>query len=167
LKVAIPCNKTFNKAHQGPQCHEADSIASRADRARLVKETINKTMSRLLTSYPRARAGVASAQLLRDLPETTSCQTPPPTVCVIDSDTLDAAQALHISYPSDRIAVLSMASPLRPGGGVLIGATSQEESLCIRSTLFPSLRHEFHRLPENALVYTSDVLVFRAQDTKE
>jgi uncharacterized protein (TIGR02452 family) len=137
---------------------------SRVDRARLAKETINKTIPSLLTSYPRARAGVASAQLLRDLSQATSSQTCRPNVRVIDCDTLDAAQELHTNYPSDRIAVLSMASPLRPGGGVLTGATSQEESLCMRSTLFPSLRDEFYRLPDDAVIFTSDVLVFRAQD---
>ena len=136
----------------------------RTDRARLAKETISKTIPSLLTSYPRARAGVAGAQLLRDLPRAPSSVESRPIIRVIDSDTLDAAQALHNDHPSDRIAVLSMASPLRPGGGVLSGATSQEESLCMRSTLLPSLRDEFYRLPENALIYTSDVLVFRGRD---
>ncbi|KAM7196268.1 tigr02452 family [Naviculisporaceae sp. PSN 640] len=55
-----------------------------------------------------------------------------------------------------------MASPLRPGGGVLSGATSQEESLCRRTTLYPSLRDEFYRLPEVGGVYTPDVLVFNS-----
>jgi uncharacterized protein (TIGR02452 family) len=148
----------------GRNTTEPTQALSRTDRARLAKETINKTIPGLLVSYSRARAGVAGAQLLRDLPPATVSQTSKPTIRVIDSDTFDAARALHISYPSDRISVLSMASPLRPGGGVLTGATSQEESLCMRSTLFPSLRDEFYRLPENALVYTPDVLVFRAHD---
>lgn len=34
----------------------------------------------------------------------------------------------------------------------------------MRSTLLPSLRDEFYRLPENALIYTPDVLIFRGQD---
>ena len=54
-----------------------------------------------------------------------------------------------------------MASPLRPGGGVLTGATSQEEFLCARTTLLPSLRESFYRLPEIGAVFTHDVLVFR------
>ncbi len=57
-----------------------------------------------------------------------------------------------------------MASPLRPGGGVLSGATSQEESLCARTTLLPSLRDDFYRLPEVGAVYTPDVLVFGRWD---
>jgi len=117
-------------------------------------------------SYPRAQAGVAGAQLLRERPQTRSsmASSPRPAISVIDSDTLDAAQTLHMAHPGDRIAVLSMASPLRPGGGVLTGATSQEESLFMRSTLYPSLREEFYRIPDDALIYTSDVLVFRAQN---
>lgn len=136
----------------------------RADRARLAKETINKTIPGLLISNPRAQIGVAGSQLLRDLPLISLPATPRPTIRVIDSDSFDAAQSLRMSYPSGRVAVLSMASPLRPGGGILTGATSQEESLCMRSTLLPSLRDEFYRLPENALIYTPDVLVFRGQD---
>jgi uncharacterized protein (TIGR02452 family) len=57
-----------------------------------------------------------------------------------------------------------MASPLRPGGGVLSGATSQEECLCSRTTLYASLREEFYRLPEVGGIYTPDVLVFRRWD---
>ncbi|KAK5952882.1 hypothetical protein OHC33_006003 [Knufia fluminis] len=87
------------------------------------------------------------------------------------ADTLDAATDLHRSSQSrspksSRIAVLNMASPLRPGGGFLNGATSQEESLCMRTTLYPSLKEEFYRLPEVGAIYTPDVLVFRSHDAE-
>ncbi|KAI1814398.1 hypothetical protein GGS20DRAFT_548887 [Poronia punctata] len=64
--------------------------------------------------------------------------------------------------PPQKIGILNMASPLSPGGGFLNGSTtSQEESLlCMRTTLLPSLRDEFYRLPELGIVYTPDVLVF-------
>ncbi|OCK81865.1 hypothetical protein K432DRAFT_294549 [Lepidopterella palustris CBS 459.81] len=65
------------------------------------------------------------------------------------------------SSPDANVCILNMASPLRPGGGVLNGATSQEEFLCARTTLYPSLRESFYRLPEIGGVYTRDVLVFR------
>ncbi|KAK5633776.1 hypothetical protein RRF57_009490 [Xylaria bambusicola] len=61
-----------------------------------------------------------------------------------------------------KVGVLNMASPLSPGGGFLNGATSQEESLCMRTTLLPALRDEFYRLHELGVVYTPDVLVFRS-----
>jgi len=54
-----------------------------------------------------------------------------------------------------------MASPLRAGGGFLDGATSQEEFLCMRTTLYPSLWDDFYRLPEIGGVVTPDVLVHR------
>ncbi|KAL6812153.1 hypothetical protein J3E69DRAFT_349525 [Trichoderma sp. SZMC 28015] len=78
-------------------------------------------------------------------------------------DTLEAASRLSKASPS-RIAVLNMASPLRPGGGVLTGATSQEEWLCSRTTLYPSLHEEFYRLPEIGAIYTPDVLVCKTWD---
>ncbi|CAJ2512497.1 Uu.00g055120.m01.CDS01 [Anthostomella pinea] len=99
------------------------------------------------------------------------------------TDTLTAARALlsppaahpHSQTPSPaapgrngnttaspvKVGILNMASPLSPGGGFLNGATSQEESLCMRTTLLPSLRDSFYRLPELGVVYTPDVLVFR------
>jgi uncharacterized protein (TIGR02452 family) len=64
---------------------------------------------------------------------------------------------------SPNVAILNMASPLRPGGGVLTGANSQEESLCSRTTLLPSLREEWYRLPEYGGIWTPDVCVFRLQ----
>ncbi|KAF2851443.1 hypothetical protein T440DRAFT_498427 [Plenodomus tracheiphilus IPT5] len=59
--------------------------------------------------------------------------------------------------------ILNMASPLRPGAGVLTGATSQEEYLCARTTLLPSLLESYYRLPEYGAVYSPDILVFRNQ----
>ncbi|KAK2606256.1 hypothetical protein QQS21_003304 [Conoideocrella luteorostrata] len=93
---------------------------------------------------------------------------PPPSPMRITlhiGDTLEAAYLL--SRPSSsRVVVLNMASPLRPGGGVLTGATSQEEWLCARTTLYPSLREEFYRLPDVGGVYTPDVLVLRGWDAQ-
>jgi uncharacterized protein (TIGR02452 family) len=97
--------------------------------------------------------------------------TPPKTersIRVIIADTLTAAQTLS-STPSPKssrkqpnVCILNMASPLRPGGGVLTGATSQEEYLCSRTTLLPSLKEAFYRLPEFGGIFTPDVLVFRS-----
>ncbi|KAK4975554.1 hypothetical protein LTR28_009393 [Elasticomyces elasticus] len=60
-----------------------------------------------------------------------------------------------------KIVLLNMASPLRAGGGFLDGANGQEEFLCMRTTLYPSLWDDFYRLPDVGGVYTPDVLVYR------
>lgn len=103
-------------------------------------------------------------QAATDLPKK-----PPMQLRLQVADTLEAAAHLSStgkanSSKRSRLAVLNMASPLRPGGGVLNGATSQEEWLCLRTTLYPSLREDFYRLPEIGAVYTPDVLVFRRWD---
>ncbi|OAL46549.1 hypothetical protein IQ07DRAFT_517425 [Pyrenochaeta sp. DS3sAY3a] len=89
------------------------------------------------------------------------------TIRIVVTDTITAAQTLSSSLSkstrkSQNICILNMASPLRPGGGVLSGATSQEEFLCARTTLLPSLKEAFYRLPVLGGIYTTDVLVFRS-----
>lgn len=89
---------------------------------------------------------------------------------IVDADTLAAVSNFEPpqgkSAP-EKTAVLCMASPLRPGGGVFTGAQSQEESLCVRTTLYWSLREDYYRLPPLGCVYTPDVLVFRDEDNKD
>ncbi|KAL2752014.1 hypothetical protein ACRALDRAFT_2141748 [Sodiomyces alcalophilus JCM 7366] len=112
---------------------------------------------------------------------------PSPRITLVVADTLSAARALAEENPnpefkpsnptdskttqesspsplSQRVAILNMASPLNPGGGFVNGATSQEESLCMRTTLLPSLRDHYYRLPDLGAIYTPDVLVFRSDD---
>jgi uncharacterized protein (TIGR02452 family) len=157
------------------------STMNKAARAAVAKETINHLVPSVLSSNPRAQKGVQNSQLFRgrtDLPklvsndhgqtqlESNTAANPPLPVRLIQSDTLDAAQELHFQQPKARIAVLNMASPLQPGGGVLRGAKAQEESLCMRSTLYPSLRQEWYRHPRDSVIYTPDVLVFRSAEMK-
>jgi uncharacterized protein (TIGR02452 family) len=157
------------------------STMNKTARTAVAKETINHLVPSVLSSNPRAQKGVQSSQLFRgrtDLPklvsndhaqtqlESTTPANPPLPVQLVQSDTLDAARELHFQQPKARIAVLNMASPLQPGGGVLRGAKAQEESLCMRSTLYPSLRPEWYRHPRDAGIYTPDVLVFRSAEMK-
>ncbi|GKU08143.1 unnamed protein product, partial [Fusarium langsethiae] len=66
-----------------------------------------------------------------------------------------------------RVAILNMGSPLSPGGGFLNGANSQEESLCMHTTLYPSLKDEWYRIPDLASIYTPNVLVFRDEEGED
>lgn len=87
---------------------------------------------------------------------------PPMDIRIQVTDTLLAARTLHQQSRSRKnVAILNMASPLRPGGGVLSGATSQEESLCVRTTLLISLKDHWYRLPDLGGIWAPDVIVFR------
>lgn len=165
---------------------------ARSSRAKTAKDVIIREIPAILKANARARRGVEAGELIVDPPPTASSVKPspedhqenvlstpanagaasPPRITLRITDTLAAAHDLltHPDAPSPhrhrppRVAILNMASPLRPGGGVLSGATSQEEWLCARTTLYPSLREEFYRLPEVGGIYTPDVLVFRRWD---
>lgn len=156
-------------------------------RAKHAKATINQVIPKMLASSARARDGVASSLLIVDpaKPHQSAVAKGPrsksaeqgdlarPKLRLLVTDTISAAQLMDKDPISDskalgagksaqsRVGILNMASPLRPGGGVLTGAQAQEEFLCLRTTLLPSLKEEFYRLPEVGGVLTKDVLVFR------
>lgn len=158
-------------------------------RAKQARAIINKTIPQILNSDTKARQGVANAELISSSPagksrskkgarrasrggddsSQTSLDQDSAShslqVRIQVADTLVAAQELHNSTKSKKnVAILNMASPLRPGGGVLNGATSQEELLCSRTTLLPSLKEEWYRLPELGGIWSPDVLVFRLHE---
>ena len=126
----------------------------------------------ILASDARARNGVESAALIIDPPQVEEDISRRrsvlddqggarnvPEVRLEVADTLLAAYRL--SRKKGNVAILNMASPLRPGGGVLNGATSQEESLCVTTTLLPTLKEEWYRLPDVGGIFSPDVCVFR------
>ena len=154
----------------------------RAERAMRASETTSRAVPEMLRASPRARHGIHKSELIVDPSTSTSDCVQPPNgamgthikIRVQCTDTLGAAAKLSErpfaakrTAPTSKtqtrpnVAVLNMASPIRPGGGFLDGANSQEEFLCARTTLFPSLWDSFYRLPEVGGIYTPDVLVFR------
>ncbi|TEA15790.1 hypothetical protein C8034_v001941 [Colletotrichum sidae] len=144
----------------------------KAARAKKAKATLNQLIPTLLNGHAPARRGIEAAELIvepRPLKEQPT-ELPTPQLILEVSDTLTAAHALvaeNARPGRDRVAILNMASPLNPGGGFVNGAGSQEESLCMRTTLLPSLKDEWYRLPELSAVYTPDVLVFRDEDAED
>lgn len=150
-----------------PPKPKAMRAAVRDARAKAAKAHVNITIPALLKANPRAKAGVLAAERISSPPSASSSSSVPPTIKVLVTDTLTAASLLS-SEPSvpSRIAILNMASPLRPGGGLLTGATSQEEFLCARTTLYPSLSETHYRLPDLGGIYTPDVLVARDASTR-
>lgn len=79
----------------------------------------------------------------------------------------------------DKIAVLNFASATTPGGGVVSGSSSQEESLCRVSTLYNALtakqvkiyydmnRHHKDRFHTDWIIYSPEILVFRNDDFED
>ncbi|KAF4779835.1 hypothetical protein HER10_EVM0007114 [Colletotrichum scovillei] len=174
-----------------PSVGQPPAAFRKAARAKKAKVTLNQLIPSLLPTHPRARRGIDSAELIIE-PKSSIKETRTPKAEGADvsetngpfhirlqvADTLTAAHALvaekaesnrpvDISNKETRVAVLNMASPLTPGGGFVNGAGSQEESLCMRTTLLPSLKDEYYRLPELGAIYTPDVLVFRDEDADD
>ncbi len=77
--------------------------------------------------------------------------------------TFQAAVRLMQTYPGDRIAVMNFANAFVPGGGVTVGATAQEESLCRCSTLYPVLNQQY--LLDNFYDYHEELGSPMATDT--
>ncbi|KAJ4171952.1 hypothetical protein NW754_007548 [Fusarium falciforme] len=158
-------------------------------RAKKAKATLNQTIPQLLSAHPRARRGIEAAELIvnpspgdrkaeiKKSNGQAESDPPGPRLCLQVADTLTTARSLlardtpsgvtlDLGNKNARVAILNMASPLSPGGGFLNGAGSQEESLCMRTTLLPSLKDEYYRLPEVGAIFTPDVLVFRDEEAE-
>ncbi|KAK2024152.1 hypothetical protein LX32DRAFT_626683 [Colletotrichum zoysiae] len=168
-----------------PSVGQPPAAFRKAARSKQAKVTLNQLIPSLLSTHPRARCGIDTAELIIE-PKPIPKQPPSSNQTTCDAsntgsslrirlqvaDTLAAAHALVVEKstpdrPADlsnketRVAILNMASPLTPGGGFVNGASSQEESLCMRTTLLPSLKDEYYRLPELGAIYTPDLMVFR------
>ena len=98
------------------------------------------------------------------------------TVTVTGERSFEAAMRLYKEKPGSKIAVMNFANAFHPGGGVVKGASAQEECLCRTSTLYPllyrnSLR-EFYNYHKNkntpkasdSLIYTEGVVICKTDE---
>jgi uncharacterized protein (TIGR02452 family) len=104
------------------------------------------------------------------------------TIKVVERTTLSTARELHqsrslLGLSESRIGVLNFASAKKEGGGFIIGARAQEETLARASTLFPSLMsaeaqqyYELHRSRDtkgyysHAMIYSPKIQIIRSDD---
>ncbi len=131
-----------------------------------------------LSAAKSSAAQVLMPEEVRDLP-VREAETAP---CVFSCENQDALTLAYEkrndpSYPSEdgrqKILLLNLASPVKPGGGVRDGMGGQEEDLCRDSTLLMSLEsgaakpyYEYHnalhtRLASDAVILSPEVAVFR------
>lgn len=80
------------------------------------------------------------------------------TIQVINSDSVSA---LVEWSKLGKTAVLNMASPKRPGGGVINGARAQEECLFRCSNLGHVISSDFYPLQDNELLWTKNAVFFK------
>jgi uncharacterized protein (TIGR02452 family) len=80
---------------------------------------------------------------------------------VRNEDCLGACERL-CALATGSVGLLNMASDLRPGGGVLTGAKAQEEDICRRTTLYPTLAAQSYPLAPDELIFTPDVQILGA-----
>lgn len=171
----------LNMGRTEPSIGRPPAAFRRDARAKQAKATLNKVIPTMLSAHPRARRGTEASELIIAPPArpqkpvklSSNSNSEPiqpdtaeagPRLTIRTTDTLTAARSLlsNNSNSIKKVAILNMASPLSAGGGFLNGATSQEEFLCMRTTILPALKDEFYRLPEVGCIYTPDVLVFRS-----
>lgn len=99
-------------------------------------------------------------------------------ITVTKERSFEASKKLHDIYPESRIGVLNFASATNPGGGVTMGSSAQEESLCRCSTLYPCLhtsrlfsdfykmhRHKKDLCYTDTCIYTPDIIVIKSDTT--
>ena len=98
-------------------------------------------------------------------------------IAVTKSRSFEAAMRLHRENPGKKIAVMNFANAFHAGGGVVNGASAQEECLCRTSTLYPLLyrrtlwdsfykHHSDLNTPKasDSLVYTEGVIICKTDE---
>lgn len=152
----------------------SQNIDNRSKRARIMVDNINNVFVEVIKKVPK---------LIEESIDCTDTFIPsdlngfelsnfPDLEGVVDvelMDCIDATLALVKQYPDNKVGMLNMASNYRPGGGVLTGATAQEEEICLRLTLYMFLAGQpnifkssvKYKLPDVSVVHTPGVFEIR------
>lgn len=85
-------------------------------------------------------------------------------VRIANVDCVDECLALRARFPDGKLGLLNMASDVCPGGGVKKGSKAQEEDICRRTTLYPTLKPEWYHLKGAAMIYSEDVWIVKANE---
>lgn len=129
---------------------------------RVSKETL-EVLPGLLLTRPDARPNgfLYEKKNVTAIDQKFCCHLPKTKVRVINSDTIDAALQMTRATSAMPVCVLNMANALRSGGGFRSGALAQEEALCYRTSLYLTLKIRFYPIPDEAAIYSPNVLVIR------
>lgn len=83
-------------------------------------------------------------------------------VRIANVDCVDECLALRARLPDGKVGLLNMASDVCPGGGVKKGSKAQEEDICRRTTLYPTLNPDWYHLKGSSMIYSEDVWIVKA-----
>lgn len=154
-----------------------DYQKNRTKRIEIFEDTIQRCErnTRLLESIKQTRKNtLLYREPLKEDSEAHEIYEQPVEVSVSTRGILEAAKQLHLCYKDGRIGILNFASASHPGGDVIRGGATQEESLCRCSTLYPCLNtenlqqkyYDCHKIPQNPFytdtcVFTPGITVFK------
>jgi len=90
-------------------------------------------------------------------------------VDVVNADCIDTCIRIIKENPESRVGLLNMASEYKPGGGVANPRfiMAQEEELCRRLSLYPTLMQQKYPLNVDEIIYTPNVKILKSADYKE
>ena len=147
----------------------------RESRKEIFEDTLNwiRTDKRLSDSVMNARSNTR-VYMENDYPEYEKDRFEKMSITISKDRSFEAAKKIKAEHPEYRVAVMNFANAFEPGGGVVHGASAQEECLCRCSTLYPVINttearkqyYDHHRklespMASDALIYSEDILVIK------